>query len=258
MDPYLERRWGDVHSALCIEIRTSLQPILPEGLRARAQEDVLLEYDPAVSSRSYQPNIAIVEVGEAEESSGGKGMSLATTLKRISVRHVRRPRRRRWVEILDTSDSNRVVTAIEILSPGNKASGKLNRSYRKKLEQYLDGGTNVVEIDLLRSSRKRLAVPTAEIPEETRSDYYVSLCRADDPDLWIVYPMSLRNPLPTVPIPCRNTDNDVPLELQPIIDRIYQEGGHDDLNYHEPLEPPLSSEDCAWAAALIAQRDISA
>src|SRR5207248_5881448 len=43
MDPYLESRWSDVHTALCTGIRTALQPRLPRGLRARAQQDVLLE-----------------------------------------------------------------------------------------------------------------------------------------------------------------------------------------------------------------------
>ena len=42
MDPYLERRWGDVHTSLCTYIREVLQPLLPRDLRARATEDVLL------------------------------------------------------------------------------------------------------------------------------------------------------------------------------------------------------------------------
>ena len=251
MDPYLERRWGDVHTALCIGIRASLQPNLPAGLRARAQTDVLLE-EVDTESVGLQPDISIVETDEFED--GEPAGSLAVAVRPIAIRHITSPKRRRWVEILDTTDSNRVVTAIEILSPGNKASGKLNESYRKKLNQYLNAGTNVVEIDLLRSSRKRLAVPQNEIPEHRQAAYYVALCRAKDSDLWLVYPMALRSPLPTVPVPCRQTDSDVTLELQPIIDRIYLEGGHDDLNYSEPPEPPLAAEDAEWAAGLVASR----
>jgi hypothetical protein len=247
MDPYLERRWGDVHTRLCTYISAALQSTLPDGLRARAQEDVLVEYD---DPKTYEPDITIIETGfDGESDEGG---SLAVALKPVAVRHVRRAKRRRWVEILDTSDSNRVVTAIDILSPGNKSLGKLNRSYRKKLAQFLDAGTNVVEIDLLRSSRKRLSVPTSEIPAERRADYYVGVCRATDPDLWLVYPMVLRNPLPMVPIPCRETDADVPLKLPPIIDRIYIEGAHDDLDYSQLPEPPFASADAEWAAGMVA------
>jgi hypothetical protein len=252
MDPYLEQRWGDVHTRLCTYISGVLQADLPDGLRARAQEDVLVEDFESFNLSSYEPDITIIETERAEEIENRNAVVLAVSP--VVVRHIQRPRPRRWIEILDTSDSNRVVTAIKILSPGNKASGKLNQSYREKLEPFIDGNTNVVEIDLLRSSRKRLAVPSHEIPEERRADYYVSICKATAPATWLVYPMPLRQPLPAVPIPCRETDPDVPLALQPIIDKIYLEGAHDDLDYSEPPEPPLSDADAQWATELIARR----
>ena len=62
--------------------------------------------------------------------------------------------------------------------------------------------------------------------------------------------MPLRQPLPTVPIPCRPADSDVPLSLQPLIDQIYREGGHDDIDYRKPPEPPFDAGDAAWAVAL--------
>jgi Protein of unknown function (DUF4058) len=58
--------------------------------------------------------------------------------------------------------------------------------------------------------------------------------------------------LPTIPIPCRATDEDVPLALQPLIDQIYLDGGHDDIDYTKPLREPLSPEDAAWAEGLVA------
>ena len=72
--------------------------------------------------------------------------------------------------------------------------------------------------------------------------------------MWHVYPMSLRDPLPTVPIPCRPGEPDVGLSLQPIIDRIYVEGGHDDVDYTRRLRPKLSPTDAAWAAERVAGR----
>ena len=250
MDPYLQRRWGDVHTSLCVGIRAALQPLLPQGLRARAQEDVLLESLDNDDLRNYEPDITIVESELADDSASPGPVAVAT--RAIAVRHLRKPRRRRWVEILDTSDSNRVVTAIEILSPGNKASGRLNQSYREKLKQLLEAGTNFVEIDLLRSSRKRLDIPESEIPDELLAAYYTCVCRANDPELWMVYPMPLRETLPAVPIPCRQTDDDVSLALQPIIDRIYLEGGHDDRDYSKPPDPPFPAADADWAAGLVA------
>ncbi len=200
MDPYLERRWGDVHTGLCIGIRAALQPKLPAGLRARAQEDVLLEDHAVDETKYFEPDVAIVQTFDPQihQSAG----AIAFAVEPVAIRHLPRPRRSRWVEILDTADGNRVVTAIEILSPGNKSPGKL--------------------------------------------------CRANDPSLWLAYPMPLRSPLPAVPIPCRESDIDVALELQPVLDRIYDEGAHDDLDYSIPPEPPFSSPDAKWAAERIA------
>ena len=252
MDPYLEQRWGDVHTRLCTYISAALQSKLPRGLRARAQEDVLLEDSDNIISTYFEPDVTIVEAGDAVEETVRGGLAVA--IKPVAVRHLHPVKRRRWVEILDSSDANRVVTVIEILSPGNKASGTLNQKYREKLTQYLSAGVNVVEIDLLRTSRKRLAVTIDQIPDDRHAAYYVSICRAKDTSLWLVYPMKLRERLPVIPIPCRESDSDVPLELQPIIDQIYVEGAHDDLNYREPPEPPFSQSDAEWAASLIASR----
>jgi hypothetical protein len=248
MDPYLESRWGDVHTALCIGIRSALQPVLPRGLRARAQQDVLVDESQPSTGQRFEADIAVVETGPAVP-----GASIAT-VEPIVVRHIPAVRRSRWVEIIDTAAGGRVVTAIEILSPGNKRSGRLNRLYRRKLSTYVKADVNVVEIDLLRSSRVRLAVRRESLPPERREVYLTCVCRSDDPSEWIVYPMPLRQPLPTVPIPCRPKDNDVPLSLQPLIDQIYLGGGHDDIDYSQPPEPPFDADDAAWAAGLTRAR----
>jgi hypothetical protein len=201
-------------------------------------------------SQLFGTDIALVETGDAARHSA-RGAAIAT-VEPIVVYHQPSRERNRWIEIIDTSEGNR-VTAIEILSPGNKSAGKLNRKYRRKLERYAEAGVNIVEIDLLRSSRDRLVVPENEIPPERRAAYYTCVCWVSEPAKWEIYPMLLRRPLPTVPVPCRNTDPDVPLNLQPLIDRIYTEGGHDDIDYSKPPKPPLPPDDAAWAAELIAK-----
>ena len=232
MDPYLESRWGDVHTALCIGIRSALQPVLPTGLRARAQQDVLLEDEsqPGLNQR-FEADIAVVGTGAA--AARAVPVASIATVEPIVVRHIPAVQRSRWVEIIDTTAGGRVVTAIEILGPGNKRSGRLNRLYRRKLNTYIKAGVNVVEIDLLRCSRTRLPVRRESLPTDRRDAYMTCVCRSDDPLQWIVYPMPLRQPLPTIPIPCRPADNDVPLSLPPLIDQIYREGGHDDIDYRK-------------------------
>ena len=43
MNPYLEGHWPDVHSSLIIYTRDQLQEKLPEGLLARAEEQVCVD-----------------------------------------------------------------------------------------------------------------------------------------------------------------------------------------------------------------------
>ena len=238
MDPYLERYWDDVHNRLCTHVSGSLQPNLPKGLKARAAQDVRLT------------NVGDNGVRRHEQLFEGD----TVTVEPIVVGAMPLLERDQWVQIIDTADGNRVVTVIEILSPGNKRSGDLDRRYRRKLSKYIEGGVNVVEIDLLRSSRTRLPVTRGDIPEDRRTAYYTCLNRISNSFEWLAYPMSLREPLPAIPIPCRERDPDVWLPLQPIIDRIYVEGGHEDIDYAVPPRPPLSPADAAWAADLIANR----
>lgn len=61
----------------------------------------------------------------------------------------------------------------------------------------------------------------------------------------------LRERLPAIRIPLRPTDPDVPLDLQALIDRCYENGRYDDLDYTREPDPPLDPPDAEWAEALL-------
>lgn len=262
MDPYLEARWSDVHARLIAYIGETLQPLLPHGLRARAEERVLLEEDEG-AGRALRPDVAVIDTGrrgaasragEARQARTGRAAkgAAATTIEPVFIRFESGPHVDRSVQIIDVTTGNRVITAIEVLSPWNKAPGRLNVHYMRKLDTYVEGGVSVVEIDLLRGSRGRLRVDSVDLPLRRREAYLVCVLRAWAADRWEAYPIALRRPLPAVPIPLRRTDRDVPLELQPLIDRVYAGGGHDDIDYTAPPDPPLDPEDSEWAEKLLA------
>jgi hypothetical protein len=154
MDPYLERRWSDVHVRLIGLISEALQPLLPRDLRARAEERVLLE-DAAGDARSYRSDVAVVTLPrDSHRGVTPNGGSAGTAvLEPVVVELREQPLFDRFVQIIDRSSGGRVVTAIEVLSPGNKKSGRLHDDYRGKLADYAAGNVNVVEIDLLRGTR---------------------------------------------------------------------------------------------------------
>ena len=252
MDPYLEARWSDAHVKLIAYVAEAIQAALPSELRARSEERIVLEttedHDTLVD---YRSDVAVVDSGRRGAVPSPTGPAVAT-VDPVLVRYHPVPVVDRFVQIIDRTSGNRVVTVIEILSPWNKGPGRLNKDYLRKLDDYARGNVGVVEIDLLRyPSRDRLPVGQLDLPPARRAPYLTCVRRAAAPDQWAVYPMPLRQSLPRVPIPLRPTDPDLGLELQPLIDRVYTAGGHDDIDYAKPANPPLDAEDAAWADQLL-------
>jgi hypothetical protein len=251
MDPYLEARWSDVHAKLIAFIGEALQGTLPGGLRARSEERVLLEEGDEDRLRGYRGDIVVSEGARRESQRAAQAGVAVAVPEPIYIDRFVGPVVDRWVQIIDSTSGNRVITAIEVLSPWNKTPGRLNVDYRKKLADFARGQVNIVEIDLLRSSREHLDLPTADIPPGGQADYCVCVHRAWKTPAWVVYPIPLREPIRPIHIPLREKDADVVLELQPLIDRVYVAGGHDDIDYSRRPRPELSYEDQVWANQLI-------
>ncbi len=249
MDPYLEERWSDVHATLIALIKEALQSRLPAALRARSEERVVLE-EVGGPEQSYRSDIAVVNVGRQSTIAPPGGA--AATLEPVIIDFYEGPAVERWVHIIDRTNGNRVVTAIEVLSPWNKAPGKLNQSYRKKLDDYKRASVSTVEIDLLRyPDRSHMEVKLDDLPADQRTPYLVCIRRAWQATRWFVYPTWLQQPLPTIPIPLREQDSEASLDLQPLIDRVYIAGGHDDIDYSKPCDQPLSRADAEWARSVV-------
>ena len=55
-----------------------------------------------------------------------------------------------------------------------------------------------------------------------------------------------------IPIPLRQPHDDVRLDLQEVLHRIYDAAGYEDYIYRTQPHPRLSAEDAAWATQLVA------
>jgi len=64
-------------------------------------------------------------------------------------------------------------------------------------------------------------------------------------------PSRVRQPLPVFCIPLRQTDADIVLNLQPLIDQCYVNGRYSTIDYRRDPEPPMDLADAAWADALL-------
>ena len=66
-----------------------------------------------------------------------------------------------------------------------------------------------------------------------------------------IYRVPLREPLPAIRVPLRETDADVGLDLQALITQVYRHGRYDDIDYTVPPVPPLAPDDETWADELL-------
>ena len=149
-----------------------------------------------------------------------------------------------WIEIRRLPEE-RLVTAIEILSPTNKGSSGLADYLDKRLRLWPQP-VNMVEIDLLIAGRR---LPMAKpLPP---GDYFTIVSRGSRSEKGDVYAWSIRQPLPKISIPLEEPDPDVVLDLGELFTLAYERGRYERLiHYERPLDLPLHPDDKAWAEGI--------
>lgn len=247
MNPYLEHPsvWHDFHERFC----PALSELLTEQVRPRyivkIDEEVYLHELPADERRLIgRPDIGIAESGRR----GGTTTAPATSLV-APVRGELYPsideERLSFLQIRDR-ESRKLITVIELLSPTNKDGSGGSTQYLGKRENLILNGVNFVEIDLLRGGTRP---PILRLPD---CDYYVMVARAREWPHVGLWPLNLRDRLPRIPIPLKPEDRDAEIELQPLVDGIYERAGYEDYIYTTPPEPPLRPEDAVWVQERLA------
>jgi hypothetical protein len=256
MDPYLEPFWGDVHSSLVLYARNQLQRVLPRDLRARVQERVFVD-NPPVGERDVYPDVRVVERGRPGPTPATATLAGVSLAQPLILDLDDEPVTETFIEIIDIGSGRQVVTVIEVLSPANKRPGNGQDLYLKKQAELLGGKVSLVEIDLLRAGKPVLAVTPGHMRRLHSTPFRVVVRRGWKPSQAEFYPVPLRERLPAIRIPLRETDSDVPLDLQSILDHGYDDGGYqDDLDYETDPNPPLEADDAAWADALLREKGL--
>jgi hypothetical protein len=250
MDPYLEPYWGDVHSAMASYIRDELNPKLPEDLVARTEVYVGLYVDENKAGGFY-PDVSITETESESEPAVAGGAGVAVVEPKL-YRIPNPLRKQKRVVIHEVGTDGVLVTAIEILSPTNKGDRDEQTLYRNKRREFLRAGTSVVEIDLLRGGTSVLYAPADEREWRDPAEYYACVVRGWRQGQAEVYPLRLRERLPAIRIPLRRKEPDATLDLQSLIDQVYQKGAyHRTINYRRDPHPPLEGDNAVWADQLL-------
>jgi hypothetical protein len=241
MNPYLEQRdvWRDFHSEFLVRLRSALNPlVLPRFV-------VTLEESLYIDPTGDEPQLfAVADAALRDEHPSPAGVAVTVLPAPVTARIPRAPRKLRRLAVVDAR-SRALVTVIELLSPSYKDRGPDRDRYARKRVEVILNGANLVEIDLLRGGPP---LPLRGVPPH---DYRVLVGRrAEWPDIG-VWPVRLRDPLPTVPVPLTPGVPEPTVDLQAVLHAAYDEGGYGVYIYRGDPDPPLTADDATWAHGFI-------
>jgi hypothetical protein len=239
MDPYLEGAfWTVFHANLIDEIARQLAPRLLPRYLALVEKRFVIATPEESTTTSIYPDLGIPKAGNHTGTTATAIAEPPLSLDTVVPEKIPH----RTLEIRDVAE-RRLVTAIEMLSPTNKR-GEGREEYLEKRQQVLMSSAHLVELDFLRKGRRvPMRQPLPSVP------YFVLLSRAERRPRVGIWPIGLREHLPTIPIPLLQGDADVLLDLQLALTTIYNLFGYNlALDYTQPPEVPLDPEDAAWAA----------
>jgi hypothetical protein len=193
-----------------------------------------------------RPDVAIITAPlEARPASAADTATAVASVAQTVVLPQFEEVRERYLEIRD-AQTQVVVTALEILSPSNKAPGEGRDAYEAKRRQVLSMLTNLVEIDLLRGGKPM------EMQPPPQGDYRILVRAGWERPQARLYACSVRQALPEVPVPLRRGEAEARLPLGTLLADVYARAHYDlRIDYRQPPEPPLSPSDAAWADALL-------
>lgn len=250
MDPYIEAcgLWGDFHSHLIEKISEKLADMVPEQYVVRTGERsyVVLVESEGKKGYPFLPDVTITAPRGRKKTAKKGATALAEPdgeAEPVTMRHfIQEEHREAFIEIYEASPGQHLVTSIEVLSPSNKRPGTEGwELYQRKRQSLLLGDVNLVEIDLLRGGQR---MPMLDPWPDSPYTLLVARARTQLCRVWRVH---YRRRLPLIPVPLAKPDSDIRLDLQPMIDEIYQRFRYlRSIDYSKPLIPPLDAAETGW------------
>jgi hypothetical protein len=248
MNPYLEQPafWSSVHSRLIVALADAVAP------------QILPNYYIEVETRTYSedtelligiPDAVVLTKAASEKSpqifSNGSGIALQNRPQTVQL-PISSEVKERYLEVRDTA-TNSVITVIELLSPVNKRSGKGRATYEDKRQKILESTAHLVEIDLLRAF-----APMPLRQDNIPWDYRILISRREQRPDADLYGFNLPEPIPYFPLPLKNPEESIAINLQNILEALYDRAGYEyRIDYQQPVpQPTLSPENQAWIAQL--------
>src|SRR5262249_46275026 len=160
MDPYLEHPefFPGLHDRMINQISDALQAALPPPYYAEIANRVWLEYaerragpDVNVLRSDRPPGPATAPPVASAVLVAARAVASEVLVRPVTLRVPTEEQRELSVEVRTIQGGQQLVTAVELLSAGNKKTGEKARElYLHKQDELLRSRVNLVEIDLLR------------------------------------------------------------------------------------------------------------
>ncbi len=262
MDPWLELPcvFDDLHFALTVGISNALNVVMPPDYYSTISHRVgyrAIAIPSESDAKADTPDVVtkegnLVRAASTGEQVGEEPMEFSVEFGEL---------RERYVEIWRVrKEGHQRATLLAVLNREDKQPGEAGRlqclAHQREL---LVGKLSFVEIDLLRSGAHATAVPRALI--ESRSgpfDYHMVVHSLAEREKFRVYARRIGKPLPCVSVPLLPGDGAVDLDLQSLLDRVYDTGRYERwVQYRQwAPDPALSPEQAAWADELLKAKGI--
>jgi hypothetical protein len=252
MNPYLEQAavWQDFHNTFLIAMREVLvRQLLPKYF-IRVEEHVYVhEYDSDDRRPLGRPDVSIHE----SHRTGGATAIADAPASAYPIAVLIPPGadelHSSYLEIRDR-ENRHVVTTIELVNyewrnPLNKFAETDREVYWNKVRKVLSSRTHFVEIDLLRGGPR---MPWLDLP---KCSYYALVSRAETRPRAEVWPVGVRDRLPTVSVPVNSGDAEPTIDLQAILNHVYDSAGYGYSIYDGEPDPQLEPTDAAWAEQIL-------
>lgn len=250
MNPYLEHpeRWSSVHNRLIV----ALADVLTPQLLPKYQVDIEKRVYEVIGANSLLVGRSDVSVQKVRMPT--EEMPAITTSRLAEPIKVALPMleevREAYLEVKDAATKD-VIAIIEILSPTNKR-GEGRQKYMQKRQQVFNSCTHLIEIDLLRD-----AEPLPMLEPAPQSDYRILVSRAETRPVADLYAFNLPDSVPLFRLPLQAGADEPIINLQELIEQVYQRSGYDYfIDYQLDPLPPLSAFNRAWLDSQLRQQGL--
>ena len=249
MDPYLEQPtfWSSFHSRLIVALADALAPQLRPRYYVEVETRTYTDTPDGGELLVGIPD-AVVLAGRPtpanSEPRGGTrgGMIAVQPLPQQVTLPIPTETKERYLEIREVG-SDAVITVIEVLLPKNKRLGQGRTFYENKRQQILASGSHLVEIDLLRGDAPLPMQGVVQL-----ADYHILVSRSEQRPQADLYAVTVRDRLPNFPLPLKEPEEAVLVDLSAIVQGVYDRASYDlRIDYTQLPPPPAFSEaDQAW------------